>query len=78
MLVTEDLVAYRAPLTQVLSLRPPALERRGGGLGQLGDIFRTLASRCWQSQDTLGRRVRATSERPFPAMASIASHLPPD
>jgi hypothetical protein len=41
-LVTEDLVAYRAPLTQVLSLRPPALVRRGGGLQQLGDIFRTL------------------------------------
>ena len=43
-LVNEDLVAYRAPLTQVLSLRPPALERRGGGLGQLGDIFRTLGN----------------------------------
>jgi len=27
-LVTEDLVAYRVPLTQVLSLRPPALVRR--------------------------------------------------
>jgi len=43
-LVTEDLVAYRAPLTQVLSLRPSALERRGGGLGQLGDLFRTLGN----------------------------------
>jgi hypothetical protein len=43
-LVTEDLVAYRAPLTQVLSLRPPALVRRGGGLQQLGDIFRTLGN----------------------------------
>ena len=43
-LVTEDLVAYRAPLTQVLSLRPPALERPGGGLGQLGDVFRTLGT----------------------------------
>jgi hypothetical protein len=43
-LVTEDLVAYRAPLTQVLSLRPPALVRRGGGLHQLGDIFRTLGN----------------------------------
>ena len=41
-LVTEDLVAYRTPLTQVLSLRPPALARRGGGVEQLGDIFRTL------------------------------------
>jgi len=43
-LVTEDLLAYRAPLTQVLSLRPPGLERRGGGLGQLGEIFRTLGN----------------------------------
>jgi hypothetical protein len=43
-LVTEDLVAYRAPLTQVLSLRSPMLVRRGGGLSQLGDIFRTLAT----------------------------------
>ena len=43
-LVSEDLVAYRAPLTQVLSLRAPALERRGGGLGQLGEIFRTLGN----------------------------------
>jgi hypothetical protein len=41
-LVTADLVAYRVPLTQVLSLRPPALARRGGGLSQLGNIFRTL------------------------------------
>ena len=41
-LVAEDLVAYQAPLSQVLSLRPPALARRGGGLMQLGDIFRTL------------------------------------
>jgi hypothetical protein len=43
-LITEDLVAYQAPLTQVLSLPQPALARRGGGLVQIGDIFRTLAS----------------------------------
>jgi hypothetical protein len=43
-LLTEDLVAYQVPLTQVLSLPQPALARRGGGLVQLGDIFRTLAS----------------------------------
>jgi hypothetical protein len=43
-LITEDLVAYQAPLTQVLSLPPTGLARRGGGLTQLGDIFRTLAS----------------------------------
>jgi hypothetical protein len=41
-LVAEDLVAYQAPLSQVLSLRPPGLARQGGGLMQLGDIFRTL------------------------------------
>lgn len=41
-LVTADLVAYRVPLTQVLSLRPPALARRGGGCSQIGDIFRRL------------------------------------
>jgi len=41
-LVAEDLVAYHAPLTQVLSLPLPALARRGGGLMQLRDIFRTL------------------------------------
>lgn len=44
-LVTEDLVAYRAPLTQVLSLCPPGLVRRGGGLQQLGNIFRALSDR---------------------------------
>jgi hypothetical protein len=43
-LVIEDLVAYHAPLTQVLSLRPAALVRCGGGLEQLGDIFRTLGN----------------------------------
>jgi hypothetical protein len=43
-LITEDLVAYRAPLTQVLSLRASPLVRRGGGLQQLGDIFRTLGN----------------------------------
>jgi hypothetical protein len=43
-LVTEDLVAYRVPLTQVLSLRSSTLVRRGGGLAQLGDIFRTLGN----------------------------------
>jgi len=43
-LISEDLVVYRSPLTQVLSLRPPALARRGGGVEQLGDIFRTLGN----------------------------------
>ena len=52
-LVSEDLVAYRLPLTQVLSLRPPALVRRGGGLELLGDIFRTLGN---STSDTPSRR----------------------
>ena len=52
-LVTEDLVAYRVPLTQVLSLRPPVLVRRGGGLAQLGEIFRTFGS---SPSDTPSRR----------------------
>jgi len=52
-LVTEDLVAYRVPLTQVLSLRPPALVHRGGGLEQLGDIFRTIGN---SPSDTPSRR----------------------
>ena len=43
-LIGEDLVAYQAPLTQVLSLPRPALSRRNGGLVQIGEIFRTLVS----------------------------------
>jgi len=39
-LITEDLVAYHVPLTQVLSLKPPTLVRRGGGLAQLKEILR--------------------------------------
>ena len=41
-LVSEDLVAYQLPLTQVLSLPRPGRTRRHGGLLQLGEIFRTL------------------------------------
>lgn len=41
-LTAEDLVAYRAPLTQVLSL-PQSTRVRRGGLASLGDVFRTLA-----------------------------------
>jgi hypothetical protein len=52
-LVSEDLVAYRAPLTQVLSLRPPALVERSGGLLQLADIFRTLGN---PKSDNVSRR----------------------
>jgi len=41
-LVAEDLVAYRAPLTQVLSLSRAIVERRNGGLVQFGEMLRTL------------------------------------
>jgi hypothetical protein len=42
-LVTEDLVAYHAPLVQVLSLPRTILQRRDGGLAQFGQLLRTLA-----------------------------------
>jgi len=42
-LVREDLVVYRVPLVQVLSLPRAVVEHRGGGLVQLGEMFRTLA-----------------------------------
>jgi hypothetical protein len=42
-LVAEDLVAYRAPLVQVLSLPCTTLQRRDGGLAQFGELLRTLA-----------------------------------
>lgn len=42
-LVAEDLVAYQAPLTQVLSLPWPLVPRRQGGVVDLGELFRTLA-----------------------------------
>lgn len=42
-LVREDLVAYRAPLVQVLSLPRAAVERRGGGLVQLGEMLGALS-----------------------------------
>ena len=42
-LVTADLVAYHAPLAQVLSLPAATLQRRGGGLAAFGEILRGLA-----------------------------------
>jgi hypothetical protein len=42
-LVAADLLAYRAPLAQVLSLPAATLQRRGGGLAQLGEILRSVA-----------------------------------
>ena len=43
-LVAADLLAYRAPLVQVLSLPRGGVERRDGGLAQFGEILRTLTS----------------------------------
>jgi len=43
-LVGMDLVAYRAPLAQVLSLPGARVECRRGGLLQFGEILRTLAA----------------------------------
>jgi len=54
-LVTEDLVAYRAPLVQVLSLSRPVLERCGGGLVHFGEMLRSLAG---APPDTDSRRSR--------------------
>ena len=42
-LVAADLVAYQAPLAQVLSLPAATLQRREGGLAAFGEILRTLA-----------------------------------
>ena len=42
-LVAADLVAYRAPLAQVLTLPVARLQRRGGGLATFGEILRSLA-----------------------------------
>jgi len=43
-LVAADLLAYRAPLAQVLSLPQGRVQRRDGGLAAFGDILRTLAT----------------------------------
>lgn len=40
-LIAQDLIAYQAPLTQVLSLPQPELRR--GGVQQIGELFRSLA-----------------------------------
>lgn len=41
-LVRRDLVAYAAPLTQVLALPAPRLDRSGGEAERLGDLLRRL------------------------------------
>lgn len=43
-LLTADLVAYRAPLVQVLSLPRTVVQHRAGGLAQFGEILRSLAA----------------------------------
>jgi hypothetical protein len=43
-LVAADLLAYRTPLVQVLSLPQANLQRRDGGLARFGEILRTLAT----------------------------------
>lgn len=44
-LVRRDLVAYSVPLTQVLALPEPRVERAGGEAESLGDILRRLGGR---------------------------------
>ncbi len=43
-LVAADLLAYRPPLAQVLSLPQARVQRREGGLAAFGEILRTLAA----------------------------------
>lgn len=41
-LLTQDLIAYQSPLTQVLSLPQPRRVERGGGVHALGELFRLV------------------------------------
>jgi hypothetical protein len=43
-LVAADLLAYRSPLAQVLSLPRAGVQSRAGGLANFGEILRTLAA----------------------------------
>jgi hypothetical protein len=43
-LVAADLLAYHAPLSQLLSLPQARVQRRDGGLAAFGEILRTLAA----------------------------------
>jgi hypothetical protein len=43
-LVAADLLAYRAPLAQLLSLPQARVQRRDGGLAAFGEILGTLAA----------------------------------
>jgi hypothetical protein len=42
-LIAANLLAYRAPLAQVLSLRRATMQCRDGGLAQFGEILRSLS-----------------------------------
>lgn len=54
-LLAEDLVAYQAPLVQVLSLPWPLVPRRQGGVVLLGELFRTLAGASPEPDPRSGR-----------------------
>ena len=54
-LIAEDLVAYQSPLVQVLSLPQGGLQKRDGGLRQLGDIFRSLGDKARPHSNQPGR-----------------------
>ncbi len=55
-LIAADLVAYRAPLTQVLSLSSAKVQRRDGGLMQFGELLRSFAGSP-ETETTHGRRL---------------------
>lgn len=58
-LLAHDLVAYQAPLTQVLSLPRHQQRRRaapGQGLLQLGDLFRQMADQSLESSNARRER----------------------
>jgi len=58
-LAEHDLIAYEAPLTQVLSLptRPrPRQAAPGQGLMQLGDLFRQIAAQSLEPSDSPAAR----------------------
>jgi hypothetical protein len=48
-LLAADLVAYRAPLVQVLSLPRAMVQHRAGGMARFGEILRSLAAPSSQS-----------------------------
>ena len=51
----DELVAYRASLVQVLSVPRAVVERRGGGLANIGEMLRTLTSSSPQADPRRSR-----------------------